>query len=121
MPGFARAPPSRVGVRVRDVSTATLDTAGRFPLRGNGAPGFRPLRVLIVDLTNGDIVEWLWLGGDVTELFDVAVIANVRCPRGLGPAAAELAEVVRAEGMEGQVVEEGSGVMVGAGRGAHIG
>jgi hypothetical protein len=28
-------------------------------------------------------VEWLRLEGDVTELFDVGAIAQVRCPRGL--------------------------------------
>jgi protein O-GlcNAc transferase len=29
--------------------------------------------LLIIDLRNGDIVQWLWLRGDVTELFDVGV------------------------------------------------
>jgi protein O-GlcNAc transferase len=29
--------------------------------------------LLIIDLRNGDIVQWLWLRGEVTELFDVGV------------------------------------------------
>jgi hypothetical protein len=31
------------------------------------------------------IVGWLRLEGDVMELFDVAVIEDVRCPRRIGP------------------------------------
>lgn len=51
-------------------------------MRAKGAVPWRGL--LIVDLTNGDIVEWLRLEGDVTELFDVGVVPGVRCPRGAG-------------------------------------
>ena len=62
------------------------------------ARGAAPWRgVLIVDLTNGDIVEWLRLEGEVLELFDVAAIESVRCPRGIGPGAAAMGEVVRGE------------------------
>ena len=39
----------------------------------------------------------LLLEGAVTELFDVAVIPEVRCPRGVGPEAGEMAELVRGE------------------------
>ncbi len=46
---------------------------------------------------NGDIVHYLRLEGAVTELFDVAVIPEVRCPRGVGPEAGEMAELVRGE------------------------
>ncbi|WP_244629091.1 DUF4915 domain-containing protein [Methylocella tundrae] len=49
-------------------------------MRKRGATPWRGL--IIVDLRNGDIVQWLRLEGDVTELFDVGVIAGVRCPRG---------------------------------------
>ena len=109
-PGFARGLAFVGRYAVLTVSRPRSHTAGSPLSEGMDARGASPrCGLLIVDLTNGDIVEWLWLGGDVTELFDVAAIANVRCPRGLGPAAAELAEVVRAEGMEGQVVEESSG------------
>jgi hypothetical protein len=32
-----------------------------------------------------------------TELFDVGVILNVRCPRGIGPSAPSLEEALRGE------------------------
>jgi uncharacterized protein (TIGR03032 family) len=57
--------------------------------------------LLIVDLRSGDIVQWFWLRGDVTELFDVGVILNVRCPRGIGPDAPGLEETMRCEEFEG--------------------
>ena len=46
--------------------------------------------VLIVDLGNGDIVEWIKLDGIITELFDVAVMPGVRCPMAIGPGTAEM-------------------------------
>jgi len=64
-------------------------------MRARGAVPWRGL--LIVDLRNGDIVEWLRLEGDVTALFDVAVITRVRCSRGIGPGAIEMGAVVRGE------------------------
>lgn len=53
--------------------------------------------LLIIDLRNGDIVQWYRFRGDVTELFDVGVILNVRCPCGIGPHASGLEEVMRGE------------------------
>ncbi|MGA7810473.1 hypothetical protein [Bradyrhizobium sp.] len=43
--------------------------------------------LLIIDLRNGDIAQWFRLRGDVAELFDVGAIANIRCPRAIGPLA----------------------------------
>lgn len=40
--------------------------------------------VCIVDLRSGDLVEWIKLNGAIKELFDVAVIPEVRCPMALG-------------------------------------
>lgn len=40
--------------------------------------------VCVVDLKHGDIVEWIRLKGTITELFDVVVIPDVRCPMALG-------------------------------------
>lgn len=51
--------------------------------------------IQIVDLRSGDIVEWFRFDGAIRELFDVALIPGIRCPRGLGPEAPELAEAVR--------------------------
>ncbi|MBO9714772.1 TIGR03032 family protein [Sphingomonas sp.] len=46
--------------------------------------------VLIVNLANGDIVEWIRLEGHITELFDVAAMPGVACPMSIGPASAEI-------------------------------
>jgi len=43
--------------------------------------------------------EWLPFEGDIKELFDVAIIPNIRCPRGLGPSSPELPEVMEGEDM----------------------
>ena len=59
---------------------------------------------MVIDLRNGDIVHYLRLEGAVTELFDVAVIPEVRCPRGVGPEAGEMAELVRGERWVGHMV-----------------
>jgi hypothetical protein len=40
--------------------------------------------VQIVNLASGDIVEWIKLEGEVSELFDVAVIPGVRWPVATG-------------------------------------
>jgi uncharacterized protein (TIGR03032 family) len=40
--------------------------------------------VCIVDLRTGDLIEWIRLNGAIKELFDVAVIPEVRCPMALG-------------------------------------
>jgi protein O-GlcNAc transferase len=53
--------------------------------------------LLIIDLRNGDIVQWFRFRGDVTELFDVGVIQNIRCPRGIGPLAPGLEEAMQGE------------------------
>jgi Domain of unknown function (DUF4915) len=61
--------------------------------------------LLILDLRNGDIVQWFTLRGDVTELYDVAVIPNIRCSRGIGPNAPGLEEMMRGGGA-GFIVEK---------------
>lgn len=40
--------------------------------------------VLIIDLRNGDIVEWMKIEGDATELFSVELMPNVVCPMSIG-------------------------------------
>jgi uncharacterized protein (TIGR03032 family) len=40
--------------------------------------------VLIIDLRNGDLVEWVKLEGDATELFAVELMPNVMCPMSVG-------------------------------------
>jgi hypothetical protein len=64
-------------------------------LKARGASPWRGL--LIVDLASSDIVEWMRIEGDVMELFDIAVVPDVRCPRGLGPGDRKMGEIVRGE------------------------
>lgn len=40
--------------------------------------------ICVIDLRNGDLVEWVRLEGAIKELFDVAVIPGVECPMALG-------------------------------------
>ncbi len=46
--------------------------------------------VLVVNLSSGDIVEWIRLEGQITELFDVTVMPGVRCPMSIGPGSPEI-------------------------------
>ncbi|WP_420606489.1 TIGR03032 family protein [Novosphingopyxis sp.] len=40
--------------------------------------------VVIINLSNGDIVEWIRMEGDIVELFDVTAIPGVRTPMSVG-------------------------------------
>jgi hypothetical protein len=51
----------------------------------------------VIDLRNGDIVQWFQFRGDMAELFDVGVIAKIRCPRVIDPLAPGLEEAMRGE------------------------
>ncbi|MET3711952.1 uncharacterized protein (TIGR03032 family) [Sphingomonas trueperi] len=50
--------------------------------------------VLVVNLANGDIVEWIRLEGHITELFDVAAMPGVLCPMSVGPLTAEIQNTI---------------------------
>lgn len=50
--------------------------------------------VLIVNLTSGDIVEWIKLEGHITELFDVAAMPGFKCPMAVGPGTVEIQNTV---------------------------
>jgi uncharacterized protein (TIGR03032 family) len=101
-PGFARG---LAFVSHYAVVTVSLPRSGTFEgtpiaqaMKANGATPRCGL--LVIDLRNGNIVQWLWLRGDVTELFDVGVIPNSRCPRGIGPNAPGLEEAMRGEELQ---------------------
>jgi len=103
-PGFARG---LAFVSDYAVVTVSLPRRGTFEdlpieqaLRGNGT-GPR-CGLLIIDLHNGDVVQWFRLRGDINELFDVGIIENARCPRAIGPYAPALEEAMRGEGMARQ-------------------
>jgi uncharacterized protein (TIGR03032 family) len=98
-PGFARGLAFVQGYAVVTVSLPRQGTFEGLPLeqtlRANGT-GAR-CGLLVIDLRNGDIVQWFRLQGDINELFDVGIIENVRCPRGIGPVAPALEEAMRGE------------------------
>jgi uncharacterized protein (TIGR03032 family) len=50
--------------------------------------------VLVVDLTSGDIVEWLKLEGDIQELFAVVSMPGVTCPMSIGPGMPEFPDAI---------------------------
>jgi uncharacterized protein (TIGR03032 family) len=50
--------------------------------------------LLIIDIRNGDVVEWIRFASEVKELFDVALISGVRCPRGLTPHSPALRDAI---------------------------
>ena len=50
--------------------------------------------VLVVNLTSGDIVEWIRMEGQITELFDVAVMPGVKCPMSVAPNGPEIAATI---------------------------
>jgi uncharacterized protein (TIGR03032 family) len=51
--------------------------------------------VAIVDLTEGAIVEYIRYESQITELFDVAILAGARNPVTIGPATEELLHTIR--------------------------
>jgi uncharacterized protein (TIGR03032 family) len=98
-PGFARGLAFVSHYAVVTVSFPRHDNFGGLPLdetmkAKNVAPR---CGLLVIDLRSGDIVQWFRAKGDVTELFDVGVIPNIRCPRGIGPLAPGLEEAMRGE------------------------
>jgi len=50
--------------------------------------------VCVVDQRSGDIVEWIRIGGNIRELFDVAVIPGVVCPMALGVQSSEVRSMI---------------------------
>jgi uncharacterized protein (TIGR03032 family) len=50
--------------------------------------------LLVIDMTNGDIVQWLRLEGVITELYDVAVLPSAARPKAIGFKTDEIRHVV---------------------------
>jgi len=80
-----------------------IDAQGRAARRAGAGGKHRGRKatpwcgLLVVDLRNGDIVEWLQLGEGVPQLFDVAVLPMMRCPTAVAPDSAELQETITME------------------------
>jgi hypothetical protein len=67
----------------------------RANIKGSGATPWRWL--LIVDLRHGAVAEWLHFGDLMQQLFDVAVLPQMRSPTGVAPDSAELQETITIE------------------------
>jgi uncharacterized protein (TIGR03032 family) len=53
--------------------------------------------LLVIDTRHGDVVEWVRLGDDFAELFDVAVIPMTRCAMAIAPDSSELQDAITFE------------------------
>jgi hypothetical protein len=53
--------------------------------------------VQIVSLTNGDVLHWIRFEGDISEIFDVCFLPNVRNPMMVGLRTAEIRELITFE------------------------
>ena len=53
--------------------------------------------VMVIDLKQGEIVEWLRLEGDVQELFAVELMPGVKCPMVVGPQTEEFPDTITFE------------------------
>jgi uncharacterized protein (TIGR03032 family) len=95
-PGFLRGMAIHNGHAVVTVSKPRDGTFKHLSLDGElaGRDAEPWCGVLIVNLTSGDIVEWIKLEGHITELFDVAVMPGVVCPMSVGPETAEIRNAI---------------------------
>lgn len=50
--------------------------------------------ILIIDIKTGNIVEWLDMDTEATELYDVAILPQVQCPMALGFKSGNIAKLV---------------------------
>ncbi|MGD1918624.1 MAG: tetratricopeptide repeat protein, partial [Pleurocapsa sp.] len=57
--------------------------------------------LIVVDLRSGEIVHWFNLEGDLTELFDVAILPGIRQPTALGFKNDELARTINIPSFRG--------------------
>jgi uncharacterized protein (TIGR03032 family) len=60
--------------------------------------------VQIVSLTNGDVSNWIRFEGDITEIFDISFLPNVRNPMMIGLRTAEIRDLIT---FESELAEQG--------------
>jgi uncharacterized protein (TIGR03032 family) len=53
--------------------------------------------VQIVSLTNGDVMNWIRFEGDISEIFDISFLPNVKNPMMLGLRTAEIRDLITFE------------------------
>lgn len=51
----------------------------------------------VIDLRHGDIIEWVRLGGDFTEMFDVGLIPATRAAAVIGPESSDMQDHITRE------------------------
>ena len=51
----------------------------------------------IVSLTNGDVLNWIRFEGDISEIFDISFLPNVRNPMMVGLRTPEIRELITFE------------------------
>jgi hypothetical protein len=57
--------------------------------------------VQIVSLTNGDVMNWIRFEGDITEVFDLCFLPNVKNPMVVGLRTPEIRELITFEAEAG--------------------
>jgi len=57
--------------------------------------------IQIIDLTTGSCVDWFRIDGQISELYDVAIIEGLACPMAVPPMSEEAASLITYEGMSG--------------------
>ena len=95
-PGFLRGLALHNGFAVvtaskpRDGSFKELELE-RAIARRDGEPW---CGVFVIDLRTGDLVEWIRLDGEISELFDVAILPGRVCPMSLGVDTTEIQNTI---------------------------
>ena len=53
--------------------------------------------VQIISLANGDVLNWIRFEGDISEIFDIAFLPNVKNPMMIGLRTAEIRDLITFE------------------------
>ena len=51
----------------------------------------------IISLANGDVLNWIRFEGDITEIFDISFLPNVRNPMMIGLRTTEIRDLITFE------------------------
>jgi uncharacterized protein (TIGR03032 family) len=96
-PGFLRGMTIHNGFAVVAVSQARHGSFGKLPLQKelDKRRAAAWCGLLVIDLANGKMIEYLRINSGFTELFDVAAIPGFRNPMSVGPATEEIVKSVR--------------------------
>jgi uncharacterized protein (TIGR03032 family) len=112
-PGFLRG---LVFVENFAVVGLSLPRTGRFQgleldeqlIRRQAAPW---CGLMIIDIRNGDVIEWMRLGTEFDELFDVGVVPATRCAMAIAPNSPQLQDAMTFDEEFGKLVDEGNTAM----------